>query len=220
MVNQTEGGEAGARAGDRRQNDRRRQDRRTPLPAWRQPWAFVTYGVVGAFALFLIFSGGGGEEPSPEPTAVVPTTPPPMVDSRAQAAAAAPVVDAFGTGDYERLLAQGDGAVGQRVRTQLFCEAMNSVALRSGPGVASPPSVATLADAGGRVPAAECRWGDAAGAPDILLLVPPDLAEQFGSLPLVEQGFVRRRPLRAEVEWVGRSESLALRNVAVLRAIQ
>jgi hypothetical protein len=39
-------------------------------------------------------------------------------------------------------------------------------------------------------------------------------------MPEVERSFVRRREVSAEVEWIGRSEALALRNVAVLRAIR
>lgn len=219
MENDPKVAQATGRGGDRRQDDRRNKDRRAPVPPWRRPWAFVAYGVAGALVLFLLLSIGGDDDP-PEPTTVATRNAPPAVDQRSLPAEDAPVADAFGTSGYERLLAQGEGALGQRVRAQLYCDRMNSVALRSGAGVVTRPSVAALADASGRVPAAECKWGETADAPDVLLLIPPEIAERFGSLPQVEQAFVRRRRLRAEVEWVGRSESLALRNVAVLRTIE
>jgi hypothetical protein len=144
----------------------------------------------------------------------------PAIDTTRPVAANAPVEDAYGTGGFERLLAAGEAAVGQRVRTTLFCDQIRSVGLRSGDGVTANRSIAESADAARRVPAAECRWGPEGSAAEILLIVPPALAERFASMPEVERAFVRRREVSAEVEWIGRSEALALRNVAVLRAIR
>jgi hypothetical protein len=124
----------------------------------------------------------------------------------------------MGTGEFERLLAQGGAAAGTRVVTRLYCEEVTSLSLT--PDRPVPPSVAALADANARVPGAECKWGAEAGAPDLLLLVPPALAPALAGAPEVQQAFVRRRDVRAEIEWIGRSDALALRNVGVLRAIQ
>src|SRR5690606_2863882 len=132
----------------------------------------------------------------------------------------APVQDAYGTAGFERLLAEGEGAVGLRVRTTLYGEPIRSAGLRRGSGSVTPQSVLATADAAGRVPAAERRWGNDASAPELLLIVPPEAAARFATMPQVEQSFVLRREVPAEVEWIGRSEALALRNVAVLRAIR
>lgn len=215
---QTEGSSSG-RGGDRRHNDRRRTDRRAPLPLWRRPWAYVGYGVGGALLLFIVLSletDAGEDQIAPE---VSTTTAGPAVDSTLPAGASAPVEDAYGAAGYERLVAEGEAAVGRRVRAMIFCESIRSVGLRTGGEITANRSVAETADAAGRVPAAECTWGDEATAPDLLLVVPPAQAERFASAPEVEQSFVRRRRVQAEVEWIGRSEALALRNVAVLRAI-
>ena len=215
---QTEGSSSG-RGGERRQNDRRRTDRRAPLPPWRRPWAYVGYGVGGALLLFIVLSletDAGEDQTAPE---VQTTSAGPAVDSTLPAGANAPLEDAYGAAGYERLVAEGEAAVGRRVRATMFCESIRSVGLRTGEGITANRSVAETADAAGRVPAAECRWGEEATAPDLLLVVPPALAERFASAPEVEQSFVRRRRVQAEVEWIGRSESLALRNAAVLRAL-
>ena len=208
------------RGGERRQKDRRRLERRTPLPPWRQPWAYVAYGVTGALVLFLILSWGDDPEVTQPPHSVETMRAGPAIDTTRPVAANAPVEDAYGTGGFERLLAAGEAAVGQRVRTTLFCDQIRSVGLRSGDGVTANRSIAESADAASRVPAAECRWGPEGSAAEILLIVPPALAERFASMPEVERAFVRRREVSAEVEWIGRSEALALRNVAVLRAIR
>jgi hypothetical protein len=138
------------------------------------------------------------------------------VDTTAAVSTAAPM-EASGAAGYERLLAEGEGAMGRRVRTELFCEPINPVQMRAQGTISA--SVAALADASGRVPGAECTWGRDGGVPDFLLLVPPELAAQFAAAPEVAQGFIRRRRVRAELEWIGRSEALALRNVGVLREI-
>ena len=211
---------AGARSGDRRQGDRRRTDRRTPPPLWRQPWAFVAYGVTGALVLFLLLPPGDEEsEEAGQAAAVGTTTGQPAVDSTMMVGADAPLRDAYGTGGYEALLASGGAAVGTRVRTTLYCEAIRSVTLRRGEDVTVSPSIAAAADEQGRVPAADCQWGDEISAPDLLLVVPPALAERFASMRQVEQSFVRRRMVPAEVEWIGRSDALSLRIVGVLMSI-
>lgn len=204
------------RGGDRRAQDRRRTDRRAPLPAWRRPWAYVAYGLLGGLAVVLLLTRVGGEE-EPVTAGIETTTALPAVDTVGQPAARAPLQDAYTVGDFERLLAEGAGAAGQRVRTTLYCGAISSVSLNAAAPIS--PSVAALADAGGRVPGAECRWGQDQNAPNFFLLVPASLAERFAAAREVETGFVRRRRVQAEVEWIGRSQALALRNAGVLRAI-
>jgi hypothetical protein len=216
---QPAGDAAGARGGDRRQGDRRRDDRRAPLPPWRRPWAYVAYGVVGVLAILLLFSLGDDAEEAPAAAAVGTTSAGPEVDTAQAMGAGAAVRDAHGAAGFEALLAEGEAAVGRQVRTTLYCEPIQSIGLRRDADVAVNASVAQSADAAGRVPAAECRWGRDSTAPELLLIVPPSSAGRFASMPEVEQSFVLRREVPAEVEWIGRSEALALRNVAVLRSI-
>ncbi|CAN5646549.1 hypothetical protein BH23GEM6_BH23GEM6_19650 [soil metagenome] len=208
------------RGPDRRGNERRRDDRRTPAPAWRRPWAFVAYGVLGALAVVLVFrpGGGGGAAVEPGDGEVITAPAAHDVDRTPPPAAGEPPVEGTSTSEFERLLAEGEAAQGRRVNTRLFCGSMTPVALRSVPKVSS--AVADLADATGRVPAVECKWGSATAAPDFLLIVPASLAEAFAAAPEVEQGFVRRRRVDAEIEWVGRSDALALRTAGVLREMR
>lgn len=211
---------AGARGGDRRGRDRRRQDRRAPVPAWRTPWALVAYGVLGTLLLVLLFSGLGDDE---EPLAGATT---PDVEGRAAVVVRRPAPppvtgipeDAYTAADFERLLAEGDAAEGRLVRAELFCEAIRSIALRRNEVVR--PEVLALADTAGRVPGAECTWGRAGvRGEDFLLLVPSHLAEQFARLPVVREGFVRRRRVTAELEWIGRSQAMSLRSTGVLQQL-
>ena len=166
-----------------------------------------------------LFSLGGDEEEIPTAAAVGTTSAGPPVDTSRTAAAGAAVRDAYGAAGFEALLAEGEAATGQRVRTTLYCEPIRSVGLRRDADVVVHGAIAESADAAGRVPAAECRWGDESSAPELLLIVPPASAARFASMPEVEQSFVLRREVPAEVEWIGRSEALSLRNVAVLRAL-
>lgn len=202
----------------RRQNERRRGDRRFPVPWWRRPWAYAVYGVAGALLIVLLIGSMGDDEEVQEAGEVVTVKAPPAVDPNAPPAADAPPQDAYTVGDFERLLAEGERMAGQRVRAELFCEPIAPITLRDVEAVNR--AVAELADANRRVPAAACKWGASASAPDFILLVPPALAERFAAAPEVTQGFIRRRRVRVELEWVGRSEALALRNVGVLRAVQ
>jgi hypothetical protein len=205
------------RGPDRRGDDRRRPERRAPPPIWRRPWAFAVYGVLGAFAIVVL--SRLLEEDDPTITGEVTTAAvAPAVDTTSLPAANAPAREAMGVGEYERLVAQGEAAAGQRVITQLYCEPMNSISMDSEAPVIE--SLAALADASNRVPGAACKWGTGVDAPDLLLLVPADLARAFAAAPEVQQSFVSRRSVRAELEWIGRSEALALRNVGVLRAIR
>jgi len=209
----------GWRGSDRRRVDRRVKDRRTPLPLWRRSWALVLYGVLGTLLTVLALrSSGIGREPLAAARAVHPAAPTRTV--MAAPAAAAPVEDARTAADYERLLAEGDAAVGRRVRVELYCGAINPVALRAGEPVYA--SVAAVADSSGQVPAAECRWGRDRGVrrEELLLIVPPALAEPFAHAPLVSEGFVPRRRIRAEIAWIGRSNALALRSVGVLQTLE
>jgi hypothetical protein len=206
------------RDGDRRKRDRRKSDRRAPVPFWRQPWAFVAYGVLGALLLFVALGALEDEEEAPIAGEVRTAPVAPAVNTGVPAGADLPVENAYTAADYARLVAEGSAAMGQRVRTELFCAPIRSVALSEVDQVNR--AVAELVDAGGRVPAAECKWGRTsdAGGQDFLLLVPPELAERFAAAPEVVQGFVRRQRVRAEVEWIGRSDALALRTVGVLRS--
>ncbi len=212
--------EARPRGGDRRRRDRRKSDRRAPVPPWRRPWAYVGYGVAAALVLVLLFSLGDDDGNSMAATDVTDRTPPPAVDSTALGATGAAVIDAFGESDFAALLAEGEAAQGRRVRTLLYCRPIRQVTLRTGSEIVVNASVAEQADAAGQVPAADCQWGGESSAPEVLLIVPPSLAGGFASTPEVELGFVRRREVSAEVEWIGRSVALALRNVVVLREIE
>jgi len=217
-VKQERGGDP--RGGDRRGGDRRAVDRRAPPPAWRRPWALVSYGVLGALALVLLFDAmGGDDEPSGLPKDVVDAAPaaPPAQPSRP---ASGPPVEAFGSAGFERMVIAGPAAVGQRVRTQLYCDAPSPVALRQQVQRVEP-QVSELLSPEGRVVAATCKWGSQGDErrEDFLLLVPPDLADDFSAQPVTSDDFVRRRRILAEVEWIGRSESLSLRTAGVLRGV-
>lgn len=204
------------RGSDRRAGDRRGQERRTPPPPWRSPLALVSYGVLGALALVLAWNlaTGGKAPPVEEEPVVMSTDTSVQVDERPATTARAG--DAFGVEGFERLVVEGDSAVGRRVRTEIFCGNPTNYAIIQGHTV--PRSVAELIQEG-KVPAAECKWGQRSvqGRPDFLLLIPPALADDFSSAPVVSDNYVDRRRLVAEVEWVGRSETLALRTGGVFR---
>ena len=209
------------RSNDRRRRDRRSGDRRTPVPLWRRPWAYVAYGLVGALLLVLAVNLFQDEPENPllsgELTqagpAVRPATTRPVQSGNLPE-------DARGVADYERLIAEGEAAGGRLVRTTLFCEAISPVSLRLVDQTEA--EIAQLAAGTDRVPAAQCKWGEAGAdlrQENFLLLVPPAMAEQFASLPVVEDGFVTRRRVPAVVEWIGRSEALSLRIAGLLRQI-
>ena len=209
------------RRGDRRGTDRRRVERRAPPPVWRRPWALVAYGVVGALAVVLLLGGlrGGGDPPVRDETLVEKQSEGVTgVDPANPDAAAAGPEDAYGAAGFERLVVQGEGAVGKIVRAEVYCEAPQNFTIIQ--GHTAPRSVASLIQEG-RVPAARCRWG-APSEPrreEFVLLVPPALADQFATAAVVQDGFVERRRLFAELEWVGRSETLALRTAGVFRGL-
>ena len=71
------------------------------------------------------------------------------------------------------------------------------------------------------MPAASCLWGaqDDPRREEFLLLVPPDLAQQFTSEPVMLDGYVRRRKVTANVEWIGKSRALELRSVGIFRGL-
>jgi hypothetical protein len=209
------------RAGDRRGNERRRVERRAPVPVWRRPWALVSYGVLGALALVLLLNGLGDDDaPALRDEALVEKQAEGATAVEApnpQAAAAGPE-DAYGSAGFERLVVEGEAAVGKSVRTELYCEAVQNFTVIG--GHTAPRSVASLIQEG-RVPAARCRWGNPSEPrrEEFLLLVPPALRDQFASTPVVQDNFVERRRVTAEVEWVGRSEALALRTAGVFRGL-
>jgi hypothetical protein len=205
----------GDRGGDRRGDERRRLDRRTPPPYWRRPWALVAYGALaGVLVVGWLTSGreGGRDQPIVErgPTTLPAKQPPPVASAAPQAA--------YGVAGFERLTLEGTRAVGRRVHAELYCEQPTSYQVRE--GVNPEAAVAALAS-GGRVPAADCKWGapEDTRREDFVLLVPPDLADQFAAAPLVTDQFQRRRRVRAELEWIGRSEALSLRAAGVFRGI-
>lgn len=208
------------RGGDRREQDRRRTDRRSPAPVWRRPWALVAYGVLGALLLVLLFNGLGDDPPAPDPATVAAVRRPVAAPDPGASAPAGAIEDGLRAADIERLIAEGETATGRAVRVQLFCDAISSVALRQVDNIRA--SVAALSDAEGRVPAAECKWGEAGEdvrRGDLLLLVPPGLAERFASAPLTEDGFVSRRRIEGVIEWIGRSGALSLRTVGILGSL-
>jgi hypothetical protein len=208
------------RAADRRRGDRRRESRRGALPVWRRPAALVAYGVVGALVLVMILQGLGRDDVE-DGSAIAREI------EIAEAAREQPIAagagnypatrEAYTLAQYERLLAEGDAAVGEIVRTELFCGSINPVTVRD--SERANRGLIQLADAQGRVGGAECRWSSEARSSDFLLIVPSDLAEDFARSPEVEMNFVRRRRIPANVEWLGRSEELALRNAGVLRQV-
>ncbi|HEV2149827.1 MAG TPA: hypothetical protein VGR37_20680 [Longimicrobiaceae bacterium] len=208
------------RGPDRRGIERRAVERRAPPPVWRRPWALVSYGVVGALVVMLLAGGFGGEDEPAVPAVVDAPRASPAPQPSSPDAAARPPEAAFATADFERLVIEGQEAHGRTVRTELYCDTPTPVALRQSIPIAESAIVA-LRDSLGRVPAAACKWGGQGDErrQDFLLLVPPDLADDFAAAPVITDNFVRRRRLLAEVEWIGRSEVLALRTAGVLRRV-
>lgn len=208
------------RRGERRMADRRRTDRRAPVPPWRRPWALVAYGAVGMLLLFWLFGGGGdGDDDRPTRDSTIVAAPP-AIDTTPTPPRQPGVENALTTADFERLTLESEGARGRVVKAQLFCDAPAAVAVQTSDSVEA--AVAALLDtATQRVPAAECKWGaqDDPRREDFLLLVPPDRADEFSRAPVILDGFVRRRRLIAQVEWIGKSRSLALRSVGVFRGL-
>jgi hypothetical protein len=210
------------RGGDRRGIDRRKTDRRAPVPPWRKPPALVAYGVVGTLLLVsIIMALRDDESPAAVPAGggevVAAPSPVPTKQSPVQPSAPEP---ALTTADFERLTIEGDSARGRRVVAQLWCEAPVPVAVRAD---TIESAVAALVDTTGgqSVPGAECKWGgrDDPRRGDFILLVPPALAGEFSSAPVIMDGYVRRRRLVAEVEWIGKSRALALSTVGVFKGL-
>jgi hypothetical protein len=215
-------GQHAARGGERRGTDRRRVERRAPPPVWRRPWALVSYGVVGAFVFVMLWNGVTGDDDTPKARdeTLVEKQPSGATEVAAPnpAATASGPEDAYGSAGFERLVVEGEAAVGKVVRTELYCEAPQNFTIIQ--GHTAPRSVAALIQEG-RVPAARCRWGNPSEPrrEEFLLIVPPAMAEQFSTAPVVQDNFVERRRVTAEVEWVGRSQTLALRTAGVFRGL-
>jgi hypothetical protein len=222
MVEDSTGDTGLPRGGDRRGRERRRTDRRSPTPWWRRPWAFAGYGVAGTLLLFLAASSMFGRRDAAPLDAELTDAPPPRLpapEHEPPPAATLPPEDAFGSAGFERLVVEGDAATGRLVRTTLFCNPPQRVAMGRTDRVET--AVSALADEQGRVPAAECKWGERGTTrrEDFLLLVPPELAEAFAGSPEVTDSFVRRRQIAATLEWIGRSDALSLRTAGVLRRV-
>ena len=213
-------GEGQPRGGDRRRGDRRRTDRRLPAPWWRRPWAWAAYGVLATLLLVVLWNGMNGDGPPrpPEDDRLITRTP---ESAGAVVQATNPTAgpqDARGTAGFVQLMVDGEAAVGRVVRTELYCQPPDNFTIIE--RQVMPPSVAALIQEG-RVPAAQCKWGypRETQREDFLLLVPPALAQQFASTPVVTDNFVERHRVVAEIEWVGRSEALALRTAGVFRGL-
>jgi hypothetical protein len=211
------------RAGDRRGQDRRRTDRRTPVPWWRKPAAFAAYGAVAVLVLVMLRGCGGDDDAKPGAgTTAGPIAPaPPAIETAPTPNRPGVVEPARTTADFERLTLEGPRAVGRLVSAQLFCDAPTPVALMAGVDTVEA-AIAPLVDrTAQRVPAAECKWGsqDDPRREDFLLLVPPELAAQFASQPVALDGYIRRRRLIANVEWIGRSRALSLQTVGIYRGV-
>ncbi|HVG45259.1 MAG TPA: hypothetical protein VM890_11030 [Longimicrobium sp.] len=207
------------RGGDRRANDRRRLERRAPPPPWRRPGAFAAYGAVGVLALVLALRGCGDDE-APVPTGPIAPAPP-TIATTPVAPHQGPVEQALRTADFERLTLEGERARGRIVQAQLYCDTPTPVALSTSSDTVEA-AIAPLVDrATSRVPGATCLWGaqDDARREEFLLLVPPDLAQQFTSEPVTLDGYIRRRKVIANVEWIGKSRALALQTVGIFRGL-
>jgi hypothetical protein len=131
------------------------------------------------------------------------------------------VEQALRTADFERLTLEGERARGRIVQAQLYCDAPTPVALSASSDTVEA-AIAPLVDrAASRVPGATCLWGaqDDPRREEFLLLVPPDLAQQFTSEPVTLDGYVRRRKVIANVEWIGKSRALSLQTVGIFRGL-
>ncbi len=208
---------------DRRRGDRRSGDRRS---AWGRGAGWTGIGRPAAYGagaviilILLVRLVTGGDEPT---NAAMISAAADAADTEAGTApaalpATAPAREAFSVAEYEALLAEGDAAVGEIVRTELFCGPLTQVSIRE--DVAMHQTIRDMADAEGRVVAADCRWSRESLSSDVLLVVPPDFATDFANAPTVEISFVTRRRVRGDIEWLGRSPELALRNAGILRRI-
>lgn len=204
---------------ERRRNDRRQTDRRFPVPAWRKPWALVSYGVLGALALVLLIGALTSDDTEEQPGEVVTASPAQPTVTPPPAAPTAPI-EGPRDADYDRLVIAGEEAVGRRIRTELFCDTPKPVTLQEVDQLEAP--IAALRDQSGEVRGADCKWGrggTGSSRKEFLLLVPPEQATAFASQPMVTDNFVQRRHIRGEVEWIGRSRALALRTTGVLRSV-
>lgn len=204
---------------ERRRNDRRQSDRRFPVPAWRKPWALVSYGVLSALAVVLLVGALMDDDTQEQPGEVVTAPPPQPTVALPQAPAGGPI-EGRRDADYDRLVLAGEEAAGRRVRTELFCDTPKPVTLREVDQLEA--AIAALRDEAGEVRGADCKWGrggTGSSRKEFLLLVPPQLATAFSNQPMVTDNFVQRRRVEGEVEWIGRSRALALRTAGVLRAV-
>lgn len=166
--------------------------------------------------LVMLLRGLGREDDGPP--AVVIEQPRERSDIVDSTVVVAPTRDAFTIGEYERLLAEGESAVGQVVLAELFCGPVTPIAMR--PVEDRSPALTVLADDEQRVAGAECRWTRTDRSARFLLIIPPHLSEEFAQMPEEEINFIQERVVPANVEWLGRSDDLSLRIAGVLRGIR
>jgi hypothetical protein len=211
------------RGNDRRGNERRHRDRRLPLPWWRRPWALVSLGAVGMlFVVGLATVGRGSDRSTPRTDEALLRDTAPARPAVAHVPARPDVVeDASTAAAFERLNAEGEAAVGRWVKVELFCNSISSITVRNVEHI-HPSLEAHIDPTARKVPVAECKWGAERGVrrDDLLLVVPPTLADEFTQYPLAQDGFVQRRRVHGEIEWLGPTDALALRPTGVLRELQ
>jgi hypothetical protein len=174
---------------------------------------------LGVLGLVLLFRGCGGDD-TPAPAGPIAPAPPPIATTPVPTQKG-PVQQALRTADFERLTLEGERARGRIVQAQLYCDAPTPVALSPSSDTVEA-AIAPLVDrAASRVPGATCLWGaqDDPRREEFLLLVPPELASQFTSEPVTLDGYVRRRKVIANVEWIGKSRALALQTVGIFRGL-
>lgn len=207
------------RHADRRGAQRRRNDRRALAPPWRRPAAYIAYGVASSLLAIVGFRGivWPTTRTPPSPTRLEAIAVPASAEGGTPTTAPTNTRDGRSVSEYEILLAEGESALGQVVRTDLYCQTISQMSLRQSPTTGH--RLNEVADSEGRVGVAECRWGDASRGADFFLVIPSDLAASFTEIPEEEMSFVLRRKVAARVEWLGRSEALSLRTAGILRAL-
>lgn len=210
---------------DRRRRDRRRTGRRqSERPWWRNRRGAIILGGLALAGVVLLSLENRQWDPTSVPS-VDPDTLSPTVHyeegtaERLDRARVDSIRHALAGAGFEELIAAGVTASGVVTEAPLVCDSVRRIRLLD--DEEPYPTLVAMADSG-RVPAAECRWvspGETQPAP-FLLLIPAGLVSAFDSIPETAVGFVPRRRLRAEIEWIGTRRAIALRAGGILRAIE